>query len=264
MPQQFIQNIVETILLIFLISIIYIYFFKNKRNLSKNDNESNKNKLTKELKSSELFDNNSQLNKKLNKNSVVENKQNNSTKAMNWVSTENYNQDNHILDNPLNSLINKSINEQRNKVDLLIDIPQAQLSHLNNNIDKHHFPTTKANILVVDDAFVVRKKVGDLLLKNNFNVILKNDGVEALSYLNDNIHQLPDIIITDIEMPNMNGFQLIESIKKSNNMLDLRIIVISSHIDLHLNLMEQGTIDGFISKPFNNDDLLNQLDYLIS
>lgn len=117
------------------------------------------------------------------------------------------------------------------------------------------------NILLVDDSLVVRKYVGSLLQNNGYNVILKNDGVEGLNYLQEN--KKPDLIISDIEMPNMNGFDFINNLRNNPNYNDTPILVISAHAESHIVLMENESIQGFIKKPFEDDDLLMQIDYLL-
>lgn len=119
-------------------------------------------------------------------------------------------------------------------------------------------------ILLVDDSLVVRKYVGDLLRKNNYDLVIKTDGWEAITYLNGN-SQKPDLIITDIQMPNMDGFQLIEAIRKEKKFNSVPIIVISAHVEAHdhLILMEEENIQGFIRKPFEDADLTVQTKYLL-
>lgn len=129
---------------------------------------------------------------------------------------------------------------------------------------KHTSPLLNPLILVVDDAFVVRKKVGDLLQKNHYDISSKNDGWEAFAYLSDETNILPNLIITDIEMPNMDGFQLIESIRKNNRLKHLPIIVISSHVEDHLAELDNDAVQGFISKPFVDDDLLGQISFILT
>jgi two-component system, chemotaxis family, chemotaxis protein CheY len=119
-------------------------------------------------------------------------------------------------------------------------------------------------ILLVDDSLVVRKYVGDLLKKHNYDLVIKTDGWEAITYLNGN-SQKPDLIITDIQMPNMDGFQLIEAIRKEKKFSRVPIIVISAHVEAHdhLILMEEENIQGFIRKPFEDADLTVQTKYLL-
>lgn len=136
----------------------------------------------------------------------------------------------------------------------------------NDNTEKvlEEKPVKFANplILLVDDSMVVRKYVGDLLKKNQYDIVLKNDGWEAITYLNSN-SQKPELIISDIEMPNMNGFQLIDAIRKEKKYKNVPILVISAHAESHLVLMESENIQGFIKKPFEDTDLLNQVQFLL-
>ena len=126
--------------------------------------------------------------------------------------------------------------------------------------------TIKSLILLVDDSLVVRKYVGDLLRKYNYDLVIKTDGWEAITYLNGGASQKPDLIISDIQMPNMDGFQLIEAIRKEKKYKNVPILVISAHVEAHdhLVLMEQENIQGFIRKPFEDNDLITQTNYLIN
>lgn len=153
----------------------------------------------------------------------------------------------------------------------LVDIQTSKKSTLEVSTDGSlsNLKSTKASILnplilVVDDAFVVRKKVGDLLQKNHYDISSKNDGWEAFAYLSDETNILPNLIITDIEMPNMDGFQLIESIRKNTRLKHLPIIVISSHVEDHLAELNNDAVQGFISKPFVDEDLLSQISYILT
>lgn len=129
-------------------------------------------------------------------------------------------------------------------------------------IEEKHVKFSNPLILLVDDSMVVRKYVGDLLKKNQYDIILKNDGWEAITYLNSN-SQKPELIISDIEMPNMNGFQLIDAIRKEKKYKNVPILVISAHAESHLVLMESENIQGFIKKPFEDNDLLSQVNFLL-
>jgi CheY-like chemotaxis protein len=128
-------------------------------------------------------------------------------------------------------------------------------------IDNDSTDSKLAFVLVVDDSLVVRKKIKDLLLTNNYNVITKNDGQEAFNYLNSG-SLLPDLIISDIEMPVMNGIELLEKIKDNTHYSHIPILVVSAHAENHIELMEQELINGFITKPFVDSDLISQVKYL--
>lgn len=121
------------------------------------------------------------------------------------------------------------------------------------------------NILVVDDSLVVRKKICSLLNKQDYAYVAQKDGQYAINYLEyllKNGLQLPDVIITDLEMPNVDGIELISWIRNNTDTHNLPIIVVSSHMNLE-KLFSSHNIQGFLSKPFKDDDLINQIDYLL-
>lgn len=118
-------------------------------------------------------------------------------------------------------------------------------------------------VLLVDDSATVLNFTGKLLRNNNFNVVLKEDGVKALSYLLSEVKNIPDIIVSDIEMPNMDGIELIKKIREQNKFKNIPIIIISASAERHLELMENGLIQGFLHKPFKEPDLISQINYLL-
>lgn len=117
-------------------------------------------------------------------------------------------------------------------------------------------------ILVVDDSNVVRKYVSQLLKKNSYNVITKNDGLEALNAMLEN-QVLPDLIISDIEMPNLDGIEYVKKLREEKRFVNIPVIIISAHAAKHIELLEKQLISGFIKKPFKDEDLLQQISYLL-
>lgn len=246
-----------SIILIILIVIIALYIFiTNRSNKEEKDfNETKKiaEEIKEKLAKGKINNQNDLMNgkgvskngggiikEKINKPSV---KVDSEKKPNSWKETTSYEEDvkNVNLDNILNS------SEEINKDKVLEEKPVKFANPL---------------ILLVDDSMVVRKYVGDLLKKSKYDIILKNDGWEAITYLNSN-SQKPELIISDIEMPNMNGFQLIDAIRKDKKYKNVPILVISAHAESHLVLMESENIQGFIKKPFEDTDLLNQVDFLL-
>lgn len=126
----------------------------------------------------------------------------------------------------------------------------------------------KLKILLVDDSLTVRTLLGKLLLKMEmYEVILKENGLEALEYLNS-VEIAPDLVITDIQMPEMDGFELIDEIRKKVKFHNMPVVAISSVFEPedHLELLELEKIQGFIKKqnPFDESDLAQQISYLIN
>ena len=83
----------------------------------------------------------------------------------------------------------------------------------------------KQVILVADDSSTVRKFLSFCLKMNNFTVIMAEDGMDALEKMSQ-IHV--DLAIVDLNMPNMDGFELIENIRSSDDYRDLPVVILSS------------------------------------
>lgn len=137
-----------------------------------------------------------------------------------------------------------------------------------NNTNKPVVEEVKPIILLVDDSLTVRTLLGKLLGKSGqYQVILKENGLDAVNYLDSGI-QKPDLIITDMQMPEMDGFELIEEVRKRHRFDSIPMIAISSVFEPedHLELLELEKIQGFIKKqnPFDENDLLQQITYLMN
>ncbi len=117
-------------------------------------------------------------------------------------------------------------------------------------------------MLIVDDEPGVR-----LLLEHyfseDFNVVAKEDGDDAIAWLTEG--NQPQFIITDIEMPRLNGLELLKKIREHINTINVPCLVVSgkSKEEHLLNSFKLGA-NGFISKPFNADELKREVDYLMT
>lgn len=89
---------------------------------------------------------------------------------------------------------------------------------------------TKKTILIVDDNIIDQKIVKLALLENNINnqVATANDGEEAYEYLQKVTNNLPGIILLDLNMPKMNGHELLVKIKKDENLKSIPVIILTS------------------------------------
>lgn len=113
-----------------------------------------------------------------------------------------------------------------------------------------HQPT----VMVVDDSLTVRKITGRLLAREGYQVILAKDGVEALENLHD---ALPDVMLVDIEMPRLDGFDLTRNIRADARLKSIPIIMITSRTaEKHRNYAFEVGVDHFLGKPFQEDELL--------
>ena len=115
--------------------------------------------------------------------------------------------------------------------------------------------------LIVDDSISVRKFVASVLNKKNYKTILTSNGEEALSKLESNNF---DIVITDLEMPKMHGFDLIEHIRKDKKFKELPIIILTGRAGEKQK--EKGISVGanaFIIKPFKESDLIGVIEDFI-
>jgi CheY-like chemotaxis protein/preprotein translocase subunit YajC len=240
-----------SIILIILVIILGLYIFITRKSNKEEEDFNETQKIANEIKEKQVKSSNLMSGKGVAKNSggIIKEKVNKSTgvtdlkKPVAWQETSSYEEDVKKVD--LNAITKNDSEKNKTKV-----------------IEEKTVKFTNPLVLLVDDSMVVRKYVGDLLKKNNYDVVLKNDGGEAITYLNSN-SQKPDLIISDIEMPNMNGFQLIDAIRKEKKYKNVPILVISAHAESHLVLMESENIQGFIKKPFEDIDLLNQVLFLI-
>lgn len=111
-------------------------------------------------------------------------------------------------------------------------------------------------LIVEDDPFI--RKVLLHTLKADFDVTMQNNGIEAMSWL-DQGNQV-DVVVTDLQMPHMNGLELIQLIRASSFLQTVPVIVLSSYSDSNtrVSCLEQGA-DDYITKPFNPMELKAKL-----
>jgi chemotaxis protein histidine kinase CheA/CheY-like chemotaxis protein len=116
-------------------------------------------------------------------------------------------------------------------------------------------------ILVVDDSLSQRRALEQILTDAGFRVHAARDGMEAAEWL---VHSRPEVVITDLEMPRMNGIELTSHIRTHANLKDLPVIMITSRsTQKHRQLAEEAGIDYYLVKPVQDDDLLTRIQTLI-
>lgn len=123
------------------------------------------------------------------------------------------------------------------------------------------YSPAQSRVLVVDDSAVVRAKLSRLLAANGYEVVLAVDGVDAMSKLAATTVAL---IITDLEMPNMSGMDLIASVHGSLETEGVPIIAITGHDDLQAKVHDFGGVFGIFKKPWSDRELLRHVEKLIA
>ncbi|MEO7727671.1 MAG: Hpt domain-containing protein [Burkholderiales bacterium] len=122
-------------------------------------------------------------------------------------------------------------------------------------------PATAPVIMVVDDSLTVRNITGALLEREGYRVTTAKDGIDALEKLND---ALPDVMLLDIEMPRMDGFELAGKLRDDTRTRGIPIIMITSRTaGKHRQHAMQLGIDAFLGKPYQEAALLMQIKSLL-
>jgi chemosensory pili system protein ChpA (sensor histidine kinase/response regulator) len=116
---------------------------------------------------------------------------------------------------------------------------------------------TQPTIMVVDDSLTVRKVTGRLLERQGYLVVTARDGVEAMEKLQELI---PDVMLVDIEMPRMDGFDLTRNVRADARLSRVPVIMITSRTaDKHQNYAREIGVSHFLGKPYQEDDLLEKI-----
>ncbi len=122
-------------------------------------------------------------------------------------------------------------------------------------------PVRQVKVLVVDDSITVRKVTGRVLERYGMEVMTAKDGIEALTTLQEYI---PDIMLLDIEMPRMDGFELARNIRNAEHLKHIPIIMITSRTgDKHRQRAMELGVNDYIGKPFQEADLISHINALV-
>lgn len=112
-------------------------------------------------------------------------------------------------------------------------------------------------VMVVDDSITVRKITGRLLEREGYRVLTAKDGIDALEQLKG---ELPAVMLVDIEMPRMDGFDLARNVRGDPRTMDIPIIVISSRTaPKHRSRATQLGVNAFLGKPYDEAELVRQV-----
>ncbi len=122
-------------------------------------------------------------------------------------------------------------------------------------------PAGPALVLVVDDSKVVRIKTSRLLEKHHYRVQLADDGLTALQCLEA---QRPDLVITDVEMPGLDGFGLTDRMRNQPGWATVPVIMITSSNDKHRAGAAAAGVNVLLGKPYPEETLLAEVEKALS
>jgi chemosensory pili system protein ChpA (sensor histidine kinase/response regulator) len=116
--------------------------------------------------------------------------------------------------------------------------------------------------LVVDDSITVRRVTQRLLERNGMRVLTAKDGVDAVSMLQEHS---PDIILLDIEMPRMDGYEVAAHVRNDPRLRHIPIVMITSRVsEKHRARAIELGVDDYLGKPYQESQLLDAIEPLVN
>jgi chemosensory pili system protein ChpA (sensor histidine kinase/response regulator) len=125
-------------------------------------------------------------------------------------------------------------------------------------VEARHVPL----VMVVDDSVTMRKVTGRVLERHNFEVATAKDGVDALEKLDERV---PDLMLLDIEMPRMDGYELATAMKADPRLRNVPIIMITSRTgEKHRQRAFDIGVERYLGKPYQEHELLRNVFELLA
>ncbi len=121
--------------------------------------------------------------------------------------------------------------------------------------DEADAPRQAPLVLVVDDSLTVRRVTQRLLVREGYRVVLAKDGLDAIDKLAE---EIPAVVLSDIEMPRMDGFDLVRNMRADARLRELPVIMITSRIaQKHRDHAVELGVDHYLGKPYAEEELLS-------
>ena len=115
----------------------------------------------------------------------------------------------------------------------------------------------RSTVMVVDDSITMRRVASKLLERHNYHVVTAKDGVDALAQLED---VQPDVMLLDIEMPRMDGFELASHMQNEDQYAKIPIIMITSRTgEKHRDRALEIGVSNYMGKPYQEEELINNI-----
>jgi chemosensory pili system protein ChpA (sensor histidine kinase/response regulator) len=145
-------------------------------------------------------------------------------------------------------------------------LDMAAIARINTRMQPLDLPARKKIenqllVMVVDDSITVRKVTTRLLERNGFKVLTAKDGIDALGQLQESV---PDMMLLDIEMPRMDGFELATHVRSDAQLKHVPIIMITSRTgDKHRERAREIGVNNYLGKPYQENELLDSIHRII-
>ena len=133
-------------------------------------------------------------------------------------------------------------------------------------VEDEHAPTPDTNhvktVLIVDDSVTVRKVTSRLMERQGWEVETAKDGLDAVEQLQE---IYPDVVLLDIEMPKMDGFEVLRTVRRDERLKDLPIIMITSRTgEKHMQQALDLGVNRYLGKPFQEASLLSTIEEVLA
>ena len=111
---------------------------------------------------------------------------------------------------------------------------------------------------MVEDSGLIRKSIVQTLTEQKYQVVEAKDGYEALVQLSN---ERPDMVLLDLILPKVDGYEVLSRMKKKNNFKNIPVILLTSRDTLFDKLKgKMSGSDEYLTKPFKKEDLLSKID----
>jgi len=118
----------------------------------------------------------------------------------------------------------------------------------------------RSMILVVDDSKAALMNAKKILDQEMYRVVMAENGREAWGVLQE---EKPDLILSDIDMPALDGFGLLKLVREDLRLSDIPFILMTSNMAAHAKAYEQKGFDSLLPKPYKPEDLIEQIKFLL-
>lgn len=135
--------------------------------------------------------------------------------------------------------------------------PKVILSEASPTTPKRGRPSV---ILLVEDSPTILLTLRKILERWNYKVITSSNGRKA--WLELQKHK-PDLVISDIDMPELNGIELVRLMRSDLMLIDVPVLLITGNAHFHLQASQEAGVNGLLSKPFEDKSLIDQVRYLL-